>query len=98
MTARIEVEPGSDGVRIAVLGRLDEPAARELLQVCAGHTAVTIDLEDMIAADKFAIESLKELRGKGALLTRASPYLALLLNTPSRRTPVVATDSREEDE
>ncbi len=42
--------------------------------------ALLIGLEDLVSADRAAIETLQDLRAAGARLVGASPYIAMLLN------------------
>jgi hypothetical protein len=81
LTARIDVteETGSASVRVA--GRLDESSAHVLLELCHDRMgALLIGLEDLVSADRAAIETLQDLRAAGARLVGASPYMAMLLN------------------
>ena len=96
LTAKIELEPGSDGLGLRVLGHLDEPAARELFDLCEQRAIASIDLEEMTSADAFGIDALSKLRRGGVTLMRVPPYIALLLN--ARREPTSATHSRKEDQ
>jgi hypothetical protein len=99
LTARIEFAPGAGGLSVRVLGRLDEPTARQLLDMCSGREGVLIiDIEEMTSADRFAVESLKRLQGAGARLVGASPYIAMLLDGPAPIRRAVVTDAQEEDE
>jgi anti-anti-sigma regulatory factor len=98
LTARIDLVEGAAGTSVQVAGRLDERAARELVDACSRRQgALTVDLRELVSADRFAVEALRGLRSAGARLVGASPYIATLLNGgPSH--PAAGTDSKREDE
>jgi len=98
LTARIDLGDGASGPSIRVAGRLDEPAARELLDVCRHRPGVLlVDLAELTSADRFAIEALRRIRSQGARIVGASPYITLLLDGEPVG-PAAATKSRKHKE
>jgi anti-anti-sigma regulatory factor len=98
LAARIDLSESTGGVSVRVAGRLEEAAARELLDLCRRPTGrLTLDLEDLISVDRAALETLKDLRAAGARIVGASPYVRMLLNGGMGAVPPAA-DPEEEDE
>jgi hypothetical protein len=98
LDARIDLVEGAGGCSVRVVGRLEEPAGRELLELCGSRRGVLIlDLEDLVSADRAAVGILKDLRDAGARIVGASPYIAMLLNG-SPNGVGTTNDSLKEDE
>jgi hypothetical protein len=100
LTARIDLSEGVGGSSVRVAGRLEEAAARELLELCRHRTGwLLVDLAELVSADRVGTEILKDLRDAGARIVGASPYIRMLLNgglDPEVSAPI--TDSTKEDE
>jgi hypothetical protein len=67
-------------VRLA--GRLSAAQVPELLWACQDDDSVKIDLADLISVDVAGIDALQRIREKGAILTGASGYIQLKLDSP----------------
>ena len=100
LTARIDVTEQTGSASVRVAGRLDESAALELLELCHHRMgALVIDLEDLVSADRAAIETLQDLRAAGARVVGASPYITMLLNgRPDARAAGTDHEIKEEKE
>jgi hypothetical protein len=73
----------NEGV-IELHGWLSGPEVAEFEGACASHPhPLRIDLENLAGASANGILALKDQRARGARLTGASPYIALLLRGPS---------------
>jgi anti-anti-sigma regulatory factor len=98
LTARIDLTEAAGAVSVRIAGRLDEPAARELLELCRRRPGrLTLDLEELVSLDRAAAEMLKDLRDAGARIEGATPYVRMLLNGGMWET-LPATDLEREDE
>ena len=79
---RIEERVSEDG-RLRLEGRIVGPWTDEVRAACervrAGHATVTLDLASVDFIDRPAAALLRELRGRGARLVNASPFLTELL-------------------
>jgi anti-anti-sigma regulatory factor len=99
LAARIDVGKGQSGVSVRVSGRLDEPVARELRELCQRQTgALLLDLESLRSADEAALAILRELRDAGGRIVGASPYIRLLLDGDSGAEAVPGSESNEAEE
>jgi len=97
MTTRIDVAEGERGACIKVAGRLEEPAACELLDLCRDREGpLLIDVEEISSLDRASVETLRDLRAAGARIVGASPYIAMLLNG-GPEDPEAATSSEKEE-
>ena len=66
-------------------GRLLSGDTAELIRACQGSSgSVVIDLSDLFFADREGIAVLKMLRGRGARLVGARPYVALVLEEETK--------------
>ena len=75
------VESSEVTVTLRVEGRIAGPWVEELRSACSVHSfpdvvKLSLELTDISFADPAGIELLKELRGRGAGLIRAAPFLA----------------------
>ena len=79
---RIE-ERVSEELLLRLEGRIVGPWTDEVRAACerarAGHASVTLDLARVDFIDRPAATLLRELRGRGARLVNASPFLIELL-------------------
>lgn len=98
LTARIDLSEEATVTSVRVTGRLEESAARELLELCQHRTCrLLIDLTELVSVDRVGIDILKDLRDAGARIAGASHYIAMLLNG-GPDAPAAAADAEEEDE
>ena len=77
-------------VRLA--GRLSVAQVPELLEACAEHLPLELDLTDLVSADAAGIEALQRLRGQGATLVGAPGYMQLKLDSPPEAGQRTATE------
>ena len=75
------VEVSRTAVALRVEGRITGPWVEELRRACEAHalhdeTRLSLDLADIAFADAAGIALLRELRGRGVDLTRATPFIA----------------------
>ena len=68
-------------VRLA--GRLSAAQVPELFRACQGDDSLKIELTDLISVDAAGIDALQRIRGRGAILTGASGYIQLKLDSPA---------------
>jgi anti-anti-sigma regulatory factor len=80
MTLRI-FEEASEGVAVIALhGWLSAAEVDEVAKVVAGKgPSLRIDLAQLAGVDAVGLRALRRLRGGGARLTGASPYVEMLL-------------------
>jgi len=85
VSLRIIVDETATKNVVRVCGRLvGEAALGELIRVCESlDGALVIDLSDLRHADEAALSALRGLRAQGTEMIGASPYLSLLLASPS---------------
>jgi hypothetical protein len=70
---------------VTIDGRLDADGVDELHRVVAWLTGpIRLDLAGLRSADEAGLAALRALRARHIALTRASPYLRLLLRTTGR--------------
>ncbi len=80
MTLRIFQDAGEEGAALALHGWLSAAEAPELERLAAAQRApLTIDLAHLVGADADGLGVLLRLRGCGARLTGASPFIELML-------------------
>jgi hypothetical protein len=75
------VESSRTAVALRVEGRITGPWVEELRRACETHALhdeihLSLDLEDIAFADAAGIALLRELRGRGVDLMRATPFIA----------------------
>jgi hypothetical protein len=98
MTAKIELAEGDGEACVKVAGRLEESAARELVDLCRDREGpLLIDVEEVVSLDRASAEMLRDLRTRGARVVGASPYILMLLNG-SPGALDAATCSKKEEE
>ena len=76
-------EEGQRVVRVA--GRLSAAQVPELLRACAEESALKVDLADLLSADAAGIETLQQIRGRGATFCEVPGYIQLQLDSPGGR-------------
>ena len=82
MTLRIACDQASGISVIRLEGWLEGDVVTELERVVAESARpLRLDLTQLRSADPAGLTVLKALRGQGAVLVGASPYLRLLLGT-----------------
>jgi hypothetical protein len=75
---------------VRVAGEFKLPQVSELLAACdLDHSAVELDLRDLVGADFAGIEALRGLRARGAVLVRVPGYIELKLEAPSTIDPII---------
>lgn len=80
MTLRITQKDDEKGTRLQVDGRLEQESLEEFEQACAAsRPPLTLDLEGLSWVDEPAAASLVRLVAEGAIVTNASPFIALRL-------------------
>ncbi len=81
MDVRMTIERKATADVIRVSGRLaGEAAVSEFLRLCESTVAaLVIDLGELRAADRSALDALRTLRARGVTLLGISPYISLLL-------------------
>jgi anti-anti-sigma regulatory factor len=80
MTLRIFEEANEREAVVALHGWLSSAEVDELAKVVAGkRPCVRIDLAQLAGVDAAGLRALRRLRGSGARLTGASPFVELLL-------------------
>jgi hypothetical protein len=83
MTLRIDILPGPGPPTVRLIGRLSVAEVPELETTAAkAGLPLCIDLGQLAGADAAGVRALRLLRGSGASLTGASPYIGLLLEEP----------------
>jgi hypothetical protein len=83
MTLRIDIstEPGPATVRLS--GWLSVAEVPDLkMTVARAGLPLRIDIGQLAGADAAGLRALQGLRGRGAILISASPYIGLLLEEP----------------
>lgn len=82
---RITTALTSSSLTIKADGRLLSGDTAELIRACQRWPgSVVIDLSDLSFADREGIAVLKMLRGRGARLVGARPYVALALEEETK--------------
>ena len=83
MTLRItQVATEKKGSLLRVDGRLVAESLNELEDACEeASTPLTLDFEGVLWIDDRAVEMLRHLMASGTVVTNASPYVALRLNS-----------------
>ena len=80
MLLRITEERLGDVTVMHVVGRLRGEAVEELGRVCRDSSGpVRLELSGLLQADEIGLSLLRSLRDSGAELTRASPFVQLLI-------------------
>ncbi len=80
MTLKIETITGGTVTTLKIIGVLTAKNVSELdVATVSVDGRIGLELSDLRAADAEGLQSLKTLLAKGALLLRASPYIAVLL-------------------
>jgi anti-anti-sigma regulatory factor len=98
LTARIDLSEEASVTSVRVTGRLEESAARELLELCQHRTGrLLIDLTELVSVDRVGIDILKDLRDAGARFAGASPYIQILLNSGAGPDSSPAMSHEEEE-
>ena len=83
MTFRFTIGKDARGHVVRVAGQLTGDGSAELERAVASLSGqVRLDLADLRSADGPALDMLRDLRARGVVLARASPYLSLLLGGP----------------
>ena len=83
MTLRIDVLTGPGPPTVRLIGRLSVAEVPDLETTAAkAGVPLCIDLGQLAGADAAGLRALQRLRGRGASLTGASPYIGLLLEEP----------------
>ena len=83
----LKITPTRSGLPAVVTldGRLTGDEVAELHRAVAEAGApVVLDLAGLQFADRPGVRALQELKARGAALTRASPYMAILLGDAQR--------------
>lgn len=85
MTCRITEIGTEEGTLLRVDGRLDEESLAELESSCKqARPPLILDLQGLRWIDDRARAFLRQLTAEGAVVTQASPYVALRLETERR--------------
>ena len=84
MTLRIDILTGPGPATVRLSGWLSVAEVPDLeATVAKAGVPVHIDVGQMAGADAAGLLALQRLRGRGACLTGASPYIGLLLEEPA---------------
>jgi ABC-type transporter Mla MlaB component len=82
MSVRITTTVNSHTTRLAIAGRLTEPAITELEKAYSDAKGpLTLDVSELLYVDRAGIAELLRLATHGAQMQGASPFIELLLNS-----------------
>ncbi len=77
----IEQDGNRSVVRLA--GKLCAAQVPDLLVVCTRAGLLHVDLTDLVSVDAAGVEALRRVRARGAILSGASGYIQLKLDSPA---------------
>jgi hypothetical protein len=84
MTLRIDILAGPGPATIRLSGWLSEAEVPDLeATVVKAGLPLRVDVGQLAGADALGVRALQRLRGRGAYLAGASPYIGLLLEEPA---------------
>jgi hypothetical protein len=82
MSVRITTIVNCRTTRLAIAGRLTQPDIAELHKACAtARGTLTLEVSELLYADRAGVAELLRLVANGARLQGASPYIELLLQS-----------------
>ena len=85
MELRLRVSGDGDSTIVNVDGRLAVETVRELQRLISGVAApIVLDLRNLLSLDDAGVVALRELTSRGVALRGMSPYVALLMDAPTR--------------
>ena len=85
MELRLSLARDGDATVVSVDGRLAVETVRELQRVISSATApIVLNLRNLLSLDDAGVVVLRELTSRGVELKGMSPYVALMVDPPTR--------------
>ena len=85
MELRLRLGGDGESTIVNVDGRLAAETVRELQRLISSVAApIVLDLRNLLSLDDAGVVALRELTSRGVALRGMSPYVALLVDAPTR--------------